>query len=64
MPVNVFPDGVVGEPMFFTNPPAPEQGHDVTGEDLSWVGGPRGIQPITSTNPDGDMHPVPLSVHS
>lgn len=62
--VDSFLDGVVGEGVFIPNPAAPERAHEVTGEDLSWVGGPQGIQPITSTNPDGEMHPVPLSVHS
>jgi len=62
MAVNSFPDGVVEPALFFPNMPAPERGHEFTGEDLSWVGGPKGHQPITSTNPDGDMHGVPLSV--
>lgn len=60
--VNNFPDGVADDAVgFIPNPPAPEKGHEFTGEDLSWVGGPHGYQPITSTNPDGDFPGVPVS---
>jgi hypothetical protein len=64
--VNNFPDGVAPDALgHIPNYPAPEEGHEFTGEDLSWVAGPgeaHGYQPITSTNPDGDYPGAPLSV--
>jgi hypothetical protein len=63
MSEDVFPDGVAPDSGgFFPNSPAPERGHEVTGEDLSWVGGPKGHQPRTATNPDGDMPGVSPAV--
>lgn len=65
--VNNFPDGVAkGSLGFITNPKAPEELYpQLTGEDLGWVAGPggaHGYQPITSTNPDGDVPGVsPMS---
>jgi hypothetical protein len=58
--VNSFPDGVADDAMgSVTNLPAPERS-SFTGEDVSWVGGPKGHQPITSTNPDGDIPGMPV----
>jgi hypothetical protein len=58
--VNSFPDGVAKDAAgFMTNLPAPER-TSFRGEDLSWVGGPKGYQPITSTNPNGDIPGVPV----
>lgn len=59
--VNKFPDGVAVDAVgMIPNIPAPER-TSFTGEDLSWVGGPKGYQPITSTNPDGDIPGLPVS---
>ena len=59
--VDNFPDGVAKDAVgMIPNIPAPER-TSFTGDDLSWVGGPKGYQPITSTNPDGDIPGVPLS---
>jgi hypothetical protein len=60
--VDNFPDGVADDAIgMIPNIPAPER-TSFTGEDLSWVGGPKGWQPITSTNPDGDIPGVsPMS---
>jgi hypothetical protein len=45
--VNTFPDGIAKDAAeMMTNLPAPERA-SFTGEDLSWVGGPKGWQPIT-----------------
>jgi hypothetical protein len=63
---NSFTDGCAGPPSFLYNPPAPEEMFPpLVGEDLSWVagvGGAIGMQPITSTNLDGDYDGVsPMS---
>ena len=58
--VDSFPDGVAKDAAgMFPNLPAPER-TSFTGEDLSWVGGPKGYQPITSTNPNGDIPGMPV----
>ena len=55
MSVATFPDDVARDATgFMPNLPAPERTSFI-GEDLSWVGGPKGWQPITSTNLDGDI---------
>jgi hypothetical protein len=65
--VNNFPDGVAPDTLgFLPNPKAPEENYPpLIGEDLSWVAGPggaKGVQPITSTNPNGDYAGVsPMS---
>jgi hypothetical protein len=66
--VNNFPDGVAndGRIIVFVNPKAPEENYPEShGEDLTWVagvGGAKGLQPITSTNPNGDYAGVsPMS---
>jgi hypothetical protein len=61
--VNNFPDGVAFDAVGYTpNVIAPERPYgEYKGEQLSWVGGPAGPQPITSTNPDGDYPGVPAS---
>jgi hypothetical protein len=61
--VDTFPDGLAVDHIgFIPNTPAPEQQFpEYTGEQLQWVGGPKGLQPITSTNPDGDISGVPVS---
>jgi hypothetical protein len=53
------PDGVApGSVGFIVNSKAPEENYPpLIGEDLTWVagvGGAKGMQPITSTNPNGD----------
>ena len=65
MATNDFPDGVAPDtPGMLPNPPAPEAlAPPLTHEDLSWVGGPKGLQPVTAANPDGDYAGYPLSVH-
>jgi hypothetical protein len=63
MSTNHFPDGIADDAAgFIPNFSAPERVYgEYTGEQLSWVGGPRGHQPITSTNPDGDIPGVPVN---
>lgn len=60
-----YPDGVAADSLGFIPPMlAPELTvPQVTGNDLSWVAGPgraKGVQPITSTNPDGDIPGIPV----
>lgn len=69
MAVNSFPDGVAPDAVgSIPNIPAPEEElPPLVGEDLSWIATDAnsrapGVQPITSTNPDGDVPGVPLSV--
>ena len=65
--VNNFPDGVAnGSIGNLPNPKAPEENFPpLVGEDLTWVagvGGAKGMQPVTSTNPNGDYQGVsPMS---
>jgi hypothetical protein len=64
--VNNFPDGTVQPDRKLPPMLAPElRVPAFTGEDLSWVAGPggaKGMQPITSTNPNGDYSGVsPMS---
>jgi hypothetical protein len=61
------PDGVApGSLGFLPNPKAAEmQAPPLVGEDLTWVagvGGAKGMQPITASNPNGDYEGVsPMS---
>lgn len=59
-------DGIAGTPVFWGNLPAPERAAgEYTGDDLSWVAGPGraiGVQPLTSTNPEGTIHGIPVAV--
>jgi hypothetical protein len=64
--INSFTDGCVGPQEFLFNPPAAEElAPPLIGEDLTWVagvGGAKGMQPITATNPNGDYDGVsPMS---
>jgi hypothetical protein len=67
MAVNNFPDGVAPDAVgFLANPPAPEAlVPPLHGEDLTWVATNAtrapGLQPVTSTNPNGNYPGVPLS---
>ena len=61
--VDSFPDGVAVDAVgSLPNLIAPERLVPAyTGDQLQWVGGPVGHQPITSTNPNGDIPGVPVS---
>jgi hypothetical protein len=59
-------DGIAGQPVSWSNVPAPERAAgEYTGDELSWVAGPGGAygaQPRTSTNPHGTIVGIPLAV--
>ncbi len=70
--VDLFPDGCAPSPghaagtFFMTNPQAAEEmAPPLIGEDTGWIPTPaqraKGVQPITSTNPNGDVAGVPLA---
>jgi hypothetical protein len=61
--VNNFPDGVAPDAVgSLPNPPAPEALLPELHGEAQFYGGPKGIQPITATNPDGDVAGIPFSV--
>ena len=66
MATNDFPDGCVAPEKFIPNPPAPEMLYpQLHGEDTGWIADNttrmKGMQPSTSTAPNGDYPGWPLT---